>query len=231
MNLNFIDKKTEADYNKILQLIKLRKNGVVSDALRNSGFKYDKIWGVSIPHLRNIAGTFSKNNTLSQLLWNKKWRETMILATMLAEIEVMDDKDLEAWLSEVNNLELAEQIAFNLLSNVERKHGYWLDLIKNTSDYQRISVLKGLYRSFLMKKNNVDFAVGLFEGITALPVTEGCSVLEIKAFGQLYACMGRTYPDLIKPILAFIYKFVGVNSSWEAMREIAETEFNWLNET
>lgn len=231
MQINYIDKNTDEDFTRILQMIQNRKNGVVADTINKSGMDYKMVWGVSIPHLRKVASEFNPNNRLAKLLWNHKWRETMILATMLCDSNQLENKELEQWMVDLSNLELAEQMAFNLISDLKRSSGQWINMLQKAADFERIAVLKGLYRVILKKKLSLSEVQLLLNGIQEFSLMKEGSVHEISAFGQLCAIMGRAYPELTKPILAFIYKFVNENPSWKPMLEIAETEFYWLNDT
>ena len=108
------NQETEIRFQKILALIKLRKNGEVSDLMNREGLKYKLNWGVSLIELRNIADSFEPNHLLALKLWNKQWRETMILAAMLDESAKVSEEQMDFWTKSFENTEIAEIFSTHL---------------------------------------------------------------------------------------------------------------------
>ncbi|MDB4584168.1 hypothetical protein N9164_13520, partial [Draconibacterium sp.] len=71
-------------------------------------------WGVSIIDLREISKMFEPDHLLALKLWNKQWRETMILATLLDEPEEVSEEQMDFWTKSFENSEIAEQASTNL---------------------------------------------------------------------------------------------------------------------
>jgi 3-methyladenine DNA glycosylase AlkD len=107
-----IDQQVE----KAIQLIKLRKNGETADMLNRMGIVYRKNYGVSLVHIRQIAGGMDKNNDVANRLWARQIRETMILATLVADPLQMTLEQLTGWSGEISNAELTEQASMNLFA-------------------------------------------------------------------------------------------------------------------
>ena len=99
----------------ILARIRQLMNGETAHQLQMSGMNYNQAFGVSLVHLRQLAKDFEPNNDLAERLWFRNIRETMILATMLAQPETLTDAQILEWDAQINNIELAEQVAFNLV--------------------------------------------------------------------------------------------------------------------
>jgi len=114
--MNFIldSQDTEKEFQQILKLIKSRKNGDVSHSMKEHGIQYKLNWGVSIVDLREIARSFTPNHLLALKLWNKQWRETMILATLLDEPDEVTEEQMDFWTKSFENSEIAEQASANL---------------------------------------------------------------------------------------------------------------------
>ena len=96
---------TENKFQEILSRIKLARNGDVSDAMKRNGMVYKMNWGVSLVLLRQIAKEYETNHLLALNLWNKQWRETMILATLLDEPEKVTEEQMDFWTKSFENLE------------------------------------------------------------------------------------------------------------------------------
>jgi hypothetical protein len=57
---------------------------------------------------------FEPDHLLALKLWNKQWRETMILATLLDEPEEVSEEQMDFWTKSFENSEIAEQASTNL---------------------------------------------------------------------------------------------------------------------
>ncbi|MCK3682651.1 hypothetical protein [Maribellus sp. YY47] len=108
------NQESEAQYQKLLQAIKLRKSGEVSDSMNQQGISYKMNWGVSLIDLRELAQTYERNHLLALKLWNKQWRETMILATLLDEPAEVSEEQMDFWTKTFETTEIAEQASANL---------------------------------------------------------------------------------------------------------------------
>ena len=117
MDLILDNKETEKEFQQILSIIKSRKNGEVSDLMNRNGIKYKLNWGVSIIDLREISKMFEPNHLLALKLWNKQWRESMILATLLDEPSKVSEEQIDFWTKTFENAEIAEQASANLWVN------------------------------------------------------------------------------------------------------------------
>lgn len=108
------NKETEEKYRKILQLIQSGKNGDVAKAMKDGGIDYKYNFGVSIIDLREISLSFKKDHLLALKLWNKQWRETMILATLIDNPQEVTEEQMDFWTRTFGNTEIAEQASANL---------------------------------------------------------------------------------------------------------------------
>ena len=108
------NQETEKKFQQIITLIKSRKNGEVADLMNAKGVKYKMNWGVSIIDLRDIALQFEPNHLLALKLWNKQWRETMILATLIDVPDQVTEEQIDFWTKTFENTEIAEQASANL---------------------------------------------------------------------------------------------------------------------
>jgi len=105
---------TENEFQQILKRIKLRKNGDVSRTMKEHGIQYKLNWGVSVVELREIARSFNPSHLLALKLWNKQWRETMILATLLDEPDEVTEEQMDFWTKSFESVEMVEQASANL---------------------------------------------------------------------------------------------------------------------
>lgn len=115
MELFFPNPRIDNEISVLLAKIKHLRNGDTSQLISRAGASYLKNYGVMLVHLREMAQKSFRDNELARRLWLREIRETMILATLLTEPEKLDDKELNQWGAMITTVELAEQMAINLL--------------------------------------------------------------------------------------------------------------------
>ena len=108
------DQEVEKCYKQILWKIMQFRSGEVANLMEQHGIKYRQNWGVSLVDLKKIAGESVPSHVLALKLWNKQWRETMILASMLDEPYKVSEEQMDFWTKSLDNSEIAEQLSFNL---------------------------------------------------------------------------------------------------------------------
>ncbi len=114
MDILLDDPATEKQFKEILAKIRLRKNGETVALMKKMGVNYKINWGASIIHLRELAKDYDKNHLLALKLWNKGWRETMIVASMIDVPDEMSEEQMDYWTKSTETVELIEQLVANL---------------------------------------------------------------------------------------------------------------------
>lgn len=114
MDILLDDPATEKQFREILAKIRLRKNGETVAQMKKMGVNYKINWGASIIHLRELAKDYEANHLLALKLWNKGWRETMIVASMLEVPDEMTEAQMDYWTKSTETVELIEQLVANL---------------------------------------------------------------------------------------------------------------------
>jgi len=107
---------SERTYQEILRMVKPLQNGEVADSMTKRGVVYKLNLGASVVSLQQLAGEYARDHLLALKLWNKQWRETMILATLLDKPEEVTEHQMDFWVKQIPQIEMAEQAAMNLFS-------------------------------------------------------------------------------------------------------------------
>lgn len=102
----------------LLGRVRKQMNGAVSESMASHGQNYGLNYGVSIATLREIAATETKDYAFAKYLYQQQVRELKLLATHLAEPERLDTQEFPFWSRGIANAELAEELAFALLSKI-----------------------------------------------------------------------------------------------------------------
>lgn len=150
------NKETEQKYQQLLKVIKLRQSGEVSEAMNQQGITYKLNWGVSLLDLRDIAKNYERDHLLALKLWNKQWRETMILATLLDEPAEVSEEQMDFWTKSLENTEIAEQASTNLW--VKSKYAFVkaLEWCRGKKHFVRFSGVHLIGRLAIAEKNAID---------------------------------------------------------------------------
>lgn len=116
---NSIDDETIASQlASIRAALRTRMDGSVAQSMRKSGLDYRYNWGWTRGYLLKLAAQYQPSRELAEALRESAVRELLILSTMLFPREELTEQDVEAFLKKATNVELQEQLAFNLLAYV-----------------------------------------------------------------------------------------------------------------
>ncbi|MBD3187255.1 DNA alkylation repair protein [Candidatus Bathyarchaeota archaeon] len=83
-------------------------------SMKRVGITPVKSFGVRIPDLRALAKEIGKNHDLALKLWQVDYRETRILASMIDDLERVDDAQMEHWVDDFTYWEICDQVIMNL---------------------------------------------------------------------------------------------------------------------
>jgi hypothetical protein len=148
--------ETEKDFQQLLGQIRLRKNGEVSTSMKQQGIEYKQNWGVSVVELRELAKKYKPDHLLALKLWNKQWRETMILATLLDEAEKVTEEQMDFWTKSFENREIAEQASANLWVNSKFAFIKAIEWSRGKKHLVRFTGIHLMGRLAIAQKNAID---------------------------------------------------------------------------
>jgi len=156
MDIIIDDPFQEQELRRILTKIRLSKNGEVVDQMKQHGLEYKMNWGVSVSRLREIAAQFKPNHLLALKLWNKQWRETMILAAMLDVPELVTEEQMDYWTKSLETTEIAETL--NTFLWVKTKFAFVkaLEWCRGKKHLVRFAGLHLMGRLALVEKSGID---------------------------------------------------------------------------
>ncbi len=156
MDIILDNQEKEKEFQQILNLIKTKKNGDVSDLMNEKGIQYKINWGVSITELREITQLFEPDHVLALKLWNKGWRETMILSTLLEEPALVSEEQMDFHTKTFENIEIAEQSSTNLYVKTKYAFIKALEWCRGKKHLVRFTGVHLIGRLALTQKNAID---------------------------------------------------------------------------
>lgn len=110
MDLLIDDPRSDQQFRQILTRIRMAKSGETVAQMKERGLVYKINWGASIISLRDIAKQYEPNHLLALKLWNKQWRETMILAAMMDVPGEVTEEQMDYWTKSLETTEIAETL-------------------------------------------------------------------------------------------------------------------------
>lgn len=224
------DPKTENQFKSILKQLNQTKNGVVADSLTARGFSYKMNLGSNIVTLRKLAQQYERSHLLALKLWNKQWRETMILATMLEEPETLTEQQMDYWVKSFETTEIAEQAVINLFP--ESKYAYIkaLEWCRGKKFLVKYTGLLLMGRLAMVDKKGLDEMFEPFlEVVAPLMRDPQLGTVLVRSFGQV----GRRSKQLNDMALEFLSVLrVDENGDAQAVAEelITELSADWVQE-
>ncbi len=156
MELLLDDPATEKTFRELLTRIRLMKNGETVDLMKKMGLNYRINWGASIISLRDLSRQYEKNHLLALKLWNKQWRETMIMATLLDDPALLSEEQMDYWTKSIETTELAEQAVMNLFVHSKFAFVKALEYCRGKKHLVRYTGLLMLGRLAMMDKKAID---------------------------------------------------------------------------
>jgi hypothetical protein len=148
--------EVEKTFKAILKAIPSMQNGETAASLEKRGFKYEQNYGCSVVDLKHFASQFERDHLLALKLWNKKWRETMILATLLDEPAKVNEEQMDFWVKTTYNIEIIEQAVFNLLTETPYAFVKALEWCRGKKMLVKHAGLLMMGRLALTSKNSID---------------------------------------------------------------------------
>ncbi|MCD8289659.1 MAG: DNA alkylation repair protein [Prevotella sp.] len=124
---------------------------VTAQSLRQKGCRCKVVWGASTQHLRSLASRYKPDAELAEILWQSDVRECKILATMLMPVNEVDAETANRWVKETVEVEIAEQLVFNLLQHLSFAIDLALKWLESEDFIPKLAALNLFGRLFMRK--------------------------------------------------------------------------------
>ena len=217
MDIIIDDPFQEQEFKRILTKIRLSKNGEVVDQMKRCGLEYKMNWGVSVSRLREIATQFKPNHLLALKLWNKQWRETMILAAMLDVPESVTEEQMDYWTKSLETTEIAETLNTYLWVKTKFAFVKSLEWCRGKKHLVRFTGLHLMGRLALIEKTAMDEFFEPFFDILS-PLSKDPALKQV--FYRSYILLGMKGKSMNEKAIAFAGELKVSDS--EDSRRVAE---------
>lgn len=102
----------------LLGRVRKQMNGAVAESMATHNQNYGLNYGVSIATLREIVAQEPKDYAFAKYLYQQQVRELKLCACHIADAQQLDTHEFPFWSRGIANAELAEELAFALLSKI-----------------------------------------------------------------------------------------------------------------
>ena len=132
--------------------------------MKRFGIRGERIYGVSVKKLREMAKQIGSDHGLAIGLWNSGVHEARILATMIDDPGLIRLQQIENWVSQVDSWDLCDQLCGNLLvdSQTARDRIQWW--IKSDKQFvKRVGFVLMAEMSVRDKKSDNNLFIGYLD--------------------------------------------------------------------
>jgi len=211
--MDLIPIEFQQHYKQILDYINAYKNGVTSDTMQSYGIHYEKNFGVSIIDLKRISERFRNSHDLANLLWEKGWRETYILSTLIDEAQTYSVDLLAHRVSGAPTFEILEQFAYNVAWQVDCLDAYFDQVEDRESKEMLYFLIKSTTYQLMKKKITAKAAL---ERISKFTFSDEPTILNVLQNLLLRICADDN--SLHKATVELCESYTG--ESWKMLSEI-----------
>lgn len=211
------DPKQEQEFRQILTKIRLAKNGETVDQMKKLGLNYKINWGASVISLKQIASYYEPNHLLALKLWNKQWRETMILAAMLDVPSEVTEEQMDYWTKSCETTEVIE--ALNTWQWAKTRYSFVksLEWCRGKKHLVRYAGLHLMGRLAVVEKAELDELFEPFFDVLS-PLAKDANLKQV--FYRSYLLLGMKSQPMNQMAIEFAEGLKGVDS--EHSNELAE---------
>lgn len=195
--------KTHQKLMEIKRSFRLLMNGPVSQSMREKGMDYKLNWGVSLPHLQEMAREYGKDRDLAIALWKEDIRECKILATLIMPANEMSRELADVWMEQLHSQEMAEMLSFHLLQHLDFAPALAYEWMASDKDLYQLTAYHLLSRLFLRGQEPNERGINEFLDQAAVALQSDNMGLRHAAANCVtrFASLNNTYLDIARKAL------------------------------
>lgn len=211
------DPKQEQEFRQILTKTRLAKNGETVDQMKKLGLNYKINWGASVVSLKQIASQYEPNHLLALKLWNKQWRETMILAAMLDVPSEVTEEQMDYWTKSCETIEVVEALNTWLWAKTRYSFVKSLEWCRGKKHLVRYAGLHLMGRLAVVEKSEMDELFEPFFDVLS-PLAKDANLRQV--FYRSYVLLGMKSKPMNEKAIEFAENLKEFDS--EHSNELAE---------
>jgi len=99
------------------------------------GMIADNALGISLPAIRQLGKEIGKDHDLAQNLWDSKFHEAKILATLVDIPKMVTEAQMEEWVKDFNSWDICDQCCSNLFDKTKYAYTKAVEWTKRSEEY------------------------------------------------------------------------------------------------
>lgn len=189
------------------------------------GIEAQHVLGIRLPQLRKLAKEIGQEHTLALELWQTKYHEAKLLATMLAEPKCFSMSQADDWVKDLYSWDVCDQLCCNLLWKTPYAWELPKHWVQDEQEFVRRAGLVMIAQLVIHQKKATAEALMNF-----IPLLESYAADERnfvkKAVNWSLRELGKRKPALHKPCIDLCERLLQTNSKsahWiarDALREL-----------
>lgn len=164
MEFKVVNKQTEVTFHEILRRIHRLQSGGTIDSLRDIGADTGKQIGASYVSLKTLASTYTPDEQLALLLWNRSRREEQIIACMLFPFDLNKEK-ITQLSPKCINFEIAGYLGALYLYKHPELSTAAQEWLNTNIPYLQLATLTALARHLIIYKDKSQITKEFFENV------------------------------------------------------------------
>lgn len=122
---------------EVLNQLKEQADPAQLDGMRRYGMATNNRLGVKVPEMRKIAKTIDQDHDLALALWETGVAEARIVAGMIADPLKLTEKQMDAWVKDIESWDVCDQLCMNLLEKSPYAHKKILEWSRRDEEFVR----------------------------------------------------------------------------------------------
>jgi len=215
-------------YTEIVSWLESHANKQNVIGMARFGIKGGKVLGISMWDLRKFAKQIKKDHDLALKLWDSGIHEAHILASVLDEKEKITEKQMEAWVKDIDSWDVCDQVMGNLFCYSPLALAKVEEWSKREPEFEKRSAFSLLaYVAIHRKKDISDAQLLKFLPLIKREATDERNFVK-KAVNWALRQIGKRSDALLKPTLKLAQELAeseDKTARWvgkDAMRELSK---------
>ena len=122
---------------QIITNLKQHANAQAVEGMVRFGIRPAQALGISMPTLRKMAKEIGRNQALAVALWDSEIHEARILASMIAEPQLVSTELMDEWVNDFDSWDVCDQVCGNLFDKTPYAYQKATEWCQQEKEYVR----------------------------------------------------------------------------------------------
>ncbi len=186
----------------VISGLKLLANEAVKKSVERFGIPSEKVLGIKMPELRQLARSIKRNHPLALQLWESDIHEARLLAGMIADPKLMTNGEANNWVAAIYSWDVCDQCCGNLLIYTPFWKSKVTEWIRSSHEFTRRAGIVLIAEATMHQKNNVTDEELIAMLQEAISIADDPRNFVKKAVSWAMRQVGKKRPHLANQVIA-----------------------------